>query len=274
MPEVSIRKRKATLFQMNNCLILGFGRSGTSMMGGLLEMSGYYTGDNSYQPRSSNPKGFFEDARINSINERIMEPFDGLEVPSGYSRSDKTYSPFKPRRGHRWLSYLPANLIIDNIDPLIATEIQAVLNVSGAFAYKDPRFTYTLPVWTNFLGADTRFIVMFRNPALTVKSVLLECATAEYLNDFYIDEALCYQLWSNSYRYIIENHLPVLKERILFVSYEQLIEDGDIRRLSEFLNTPVSRGFIEPLLNRSKSESACPANIDELYQTLVRLSEI
>ena len=58
---------------MNNCLILGFGRSGTSLLGGLLHHSGYFSGNHLHPARESNPKGFYEDVVINRINEHILE---------------------------------------------------------------------------------------------------------------------------------------------------------------------------------------------------------
>ena len=57
---------------MKNCLIMGSGRSGTSMIAGMLAKEDYFFGDNLYQARDPNPKGFFEDPEINDINETIL----------------------------------------------------------------------------------------------------------------------------------------------------------------------------------------------------------
>ena len=57
---------------MRNIIILGSGRSGTSMLAGCLSTSGYFMGDNLYKKRESNPKGFFENKEINTINEDIL----------------------------------------------------------------------------------------------------------------------------------------------------------------------------------------------------------
>jgi len=57
---------------MKNCIILGSGRSGTSMLAGCLAKSGYFMGDNLYPAREANPKGFFEDPEINAINEMLI----------------------------------------------------------------------------------------------------------------------------------------------------------------------------------------------------------
>ncbi|RME58681.1 sulfotransferase family protein, partial [Candidatus Parcubacteria bacterium] len=58
---------------MRNVLILGSGRSGTSMVAGTLAKAGYFMGTQFVPPRESNPKGFFEDHEINDINEAILK---------------------------------------------------------------------------------------------------------------------------------------------------------------------------------------------------------
>ena len=42
---------------MRNCLILGCGRSGTSMLAVSLASDGYYMGGKLYPERTANPKG-------------------------------------------------------------------------------------------------------------------------------------------------------------------------------------------------------------------------
>ena len=49
-------------------LILGSGRSGTSMLAGTLSAAGYYIGDCLIEANEANPKGFFEDYEVNAIN--------------------------------------------------------------------------------------------------------------------------------------------------------------------------------------------------------------
>ena len=57
---------------MHNVIILGSGRSGTSMIAGALTKAGYYIGDNPYPPRKTNPKGFFETREVNHVNEILL----------------------------------------------------------------------------------------------------------------------------------------------------------------------------------------------------------
>ena len=56
---------------MYNCLILGSGRSGTSMAAGVLAKSGYFMGRNLIPPRPANPKGFFESEQITDVKKRL-----------------------------------------------------------------------------------------------------------------------------------------------------------------------------------------------------------
>ena len=46
-----------------NCLILGSGRSGTSMAAGILARAGYFMGAELWPADIGNPKGYFEDPR-------------------------------------------------------------------------------------------------------------------------------------------------------------------------------------------------------------------
>ena len=58
---------------MKNCLILGSGRSGTSMLAGTLYREGLYIGDRVMPPTPGNPKGYFESFDIQDLNEDILK---------------------------------------------------------------------------------------------------------------------------------------------------------------------------------------------------------
>lgn len=257
---------------MNNCLILGFGRSGTSMVGGLLARSGYYTGENSYAPRHSNPLGFFEDARINGINERILEQFDQASPGEEAIVAEKSYSPFHPRYGHRWLSFVDPVMEINCNDPEIHTAIRSVVQTREPFAFKDPRFSYTLDVWRPFLSSGTKFICLFREPSKVVNSVLEECATADYLHELFIDKPLAYRLWVNCYQRILFHLYPVAGTDMIFLSYDDLLRKDHSGPLSEFLDARIRMDFIDRKLNRTQPDEACPGDVAQLYHELLNLS--
>src|SRR5215469_9078016 len=58
---------------LNNCLILGAGRSGTSLTALLLERAGYHVYKNTYLPDDGNPLGYFEDLDMISANEALLK---------------------------------------------------------------------------------------------------------------------------------------------------------------------------------------------------------
>jgi hypothetical protein len=113
---------------------------------------------------------------------------------------------------------------------------------------------------------------MFRNPAAVVSSVIHECNTVEYLSEFYIDEELAYQVWYNSYRHLLDSLTPGLRKKMLFVSYEDLIEGKCTEEICAFLDVPLKSDFIEPALNRSRPDTNYPLYVRQLYLELKDLS--
>ncbi len=256
---------------MKNCFILGFGRSGTSLMGGILHQSGYFLGDDLYPPRESNPKGFFENDVINGINERILAEYDHIKIRKTSEPITYNSSPYNPSYGQRWLTYIPTDVAIDCKNDSILSEIKHVLSFPN-FAYKDPRFNYTLPVWDRFLHADCVKICMFRDPGATVESVVKDWKTAIYMVDFYIDREIIYNLWYNSYQRVL-NYLASDKNgEIIFVHYEQLLSGLILPELSGKLGVKLDDRFISTELNRSHSVDSIPLHVQDLYESLCQLS--
>ena len=91
---------------MKNVLILGSGRSGTSMVAGTLSKAGYFMGERLYKPRESNPKGFFEDPEINGINEALIAKV----VPHRPPLIGKWLFHERPIEGQRWLAHVPLDI--------------------------------------------------------------------------------------------------------------------------------------------------------------------
>ncbi len=257
---------------MVNCLILGFGRSGTSLMGGILHQSGYYMGEGLYPPRHSNPKGFFECAFINGINERILRSYDYNLLNEISPNLGKIHSPYCPGEGHRWLTYLARDVQVMSTDRSVSEEILKAVSIPN-FAYKDPRFNYTLDVWLPFLKDDTVFICMFRDPAETVESVLTECATAEYLCDFAITHQLAEELWYNSYTRLLQKFDQISSRKYIFIHYKQLLSGSILEKLAELLGTKTNEHFIEKRLYRTKTTRQVRSETQEVYERLCSLAK-
>ena len=257
---------------MKNCIVTGFGRSGTSLMGGILHQAGYYMGEDLYPPRHSNPRGFFENALINGINERIMAPYDRVLREPQSDCFKKAWSPFKPNFGHRWLSWIEPETEITFNSEEIAADIRKAVSREG-FACKDPRFNYTLDSWKLYLPEDTVYICMFREPAVTIQSVLDECASADYLSDFHIDRELAEEMWINSYRSILSKAGKENFGNWIFVSYDQLLRGERMDELSELTGVGMSGDFVSRELNRTRNKFKADSRCLNLHYQLCDLAE-
>ena len=250
---------------------MGFGRSGTSLMGGILHQAGYYMGEGLYPARHSNPKGFFECALINGINERILEPYDYKNQNNDYPNLGKVFSPYNPGTGHRWLSYITEETRIGSHDSLVKQQIKESVSVLN-FAYKDPRFNYTLNIWMPFLKKDTVFLCIFRNPSDTIDSVIKECSTAEYLADFAINQKLTEILWQNSYSHLLRIVRQYPARKFVFIHYNQLLEGTVTDMLSSLLRTDINSHFADQSLNRTSSKYIVNRKTQKIYKHLCQLA--
>jgi hypothetical protein len=236
---------------MYNCLILGCGRSGTSLTAGLLNKTDYFFGPDPIEPNRANPKGFFEDHVVNDVNERIMQQrFGKLRRPALLSRWLRR-APY--RQGQFWLAVLdePVEWIPD---ATVRSKIIELVS-HGPYAYKDPRLSYTLNAWRPFLSR-CKLICVFRHPGVVASSIVKEVSTAPYCRNLSVnlDEAL--QIWRAMYRQILDFHCTDDSEW-LFIEYEQLIDGTALDAISKFLDAKVDNSFIDQRLNRSR-----PANIE------------
>lgn len=257
-----------------NCLILGCGRSGTSLAAGLLSKSGYFMGDTidaAGRPTLGNPKGQFEDAEVNKINEEILGP-------PVYAYRHSLYNQLvRPRRrgyvkvqyGQRWLAALPPSA------EMVATpelrERIAALTAREPYCFKDPRLSYTLGVWRPYLR-DAVFVCVFRHPAVTATSIVTECSKAAYLRNLPMDVRWAQTVWREMYTRILEVHLPAGGEWI-FAHYDQIMDGSKLSEIESALNVHVDRSFADPALKRSAASGDAPGGALAIYERLCALAE-
>ena len=251
---------------------MGFGRSGTSLMAGILHRSGYFVGDDLYPPRESNPMGFFENAFINGINEKILSTYDYVKINNKADSPEHESSPFNPLYGQRWLSYIEPASSITFADDGIRADIQQAVS-APLYAYKDPRFNYTLPVWEKFLPDEVVYICMFRQPGVTAESVLKDCKSADYLATFHVDRNLVFELWYNSYQRVLQYATNNRNRKLIFVHYGQLLNMEAFPAISEKLEAELDPGFISVELNRSRADADTPRYAQELYERLCVMAD-
>ncbi len=238
---------------MRDCLILGSGRSGTSMVTGTLARAGYFMGDDLYRPRAANPKGFFEGAEINGINEGLLAPV----VPPAQGLGEN----------QRWLAVLPEAVEVPG-DAVLDARIQRA-TARKPWCYKDPRFSHTLPAWRPHIG-DAGLVCVFRDPRLTAHSIAKEVRTAAYLDGLPFDEARALALWTATYRALVHRHRHV--GDWLFLHYDQVLTPDGTARLGTFLGAAPDPTFPDALLHRPPPDGALPAEAAALYAELCDLA--
>jgi hypothetical protein len=259
---------------MHNVIILGSGRSGTSMVAGTLAHAGYFMGENLHPARNANPKGFFEDVDVNAINEAILAEI--VPGPPSYPGPTwlrrwlrRIFHPGQPGHGQRWLARIPPGNHIP-APPGIEARIRR-LTERQPFCFKDPRFCYTLPIWRPWL-AETRFICVFRHPAASAASMLTETQHAPKLAGLKMNYANCLQVWYLMYRHVLDLHRQT--GEWLFIHYEQALTAPGLERIATFLEADVDGGFPDPGLQRSRANQApLPPEIAATYQELTLLAQ-
>lgn len=260
---------------MKNCLILGSGRSGTSMLGGIFHDAGYFLGDRLHKPRESNPKGFFEWYKINKINEELLTPYNRKNLFSHFTWTfHKKHTVSNPGNNQKWLMAIPTNTKISSSDSQLENEIQEVLK-REPFCYKDPRFSYTLPIWQDnimkYKTGETVFICIFREPDITVESILKECGSQEYLSSLHINRANAYRVWENMYSHILFNHTLWAKD-LLFVHYNQIFNGTAIPKLSDVLEADLKVDFVDASLKRTRPSGSIPEKAAQIYNALCQMA--
>lgn len=254
---------------MENLIILGSGRSGTSMFAGIMAMSGYNLGKNAdyLKTNRANPKGFFEDLEVNTINEDILRK-SLFEIPERFRRK---FFPFYTFYRARWLACFPLYYNF-RADESIRRRIKKVTEL-GPFCFKDPRFSYTLPVWEEHLGEQTKYLVVFREPSKTVQSIVRECRDNGALRKLKMNEKRAMKVWLYMYSHILKHYDSGDKEKWFFVHYDQAFDSEKMDQLKNFTKTALSLDFPEKQISRSvENDMKVGRKLYELYDRLNELA--
>ncbi len=250
---------------LENVIILGMARSGTSAAAGALITANpeYYSGGDFVPPRPSNPDGTFEPWSIRSINEDILAQV----VPELPPDAVADTSLEKPRQW-RWLAKIPVETPIpstQSIEDRIKEQTQKT-----PFCLKDPRFSYTLDVWRPHLKNPV-FVCMFRHPAEVAKSILRHNGEFELLKNFKITYEQALEVWALTYKHILEKHHPK-GGKWLFLHLDQLITDDGMDRLADATGAKVNRSLINAKRIRTKFVEKVPPHIQSIYDQLCTLA--
>jgi hypothetical protein len=249
---------------MRSCLILGSGRSGTSMVAGSLHGAGYFMGEHLWPGNEANPKGFFEDEAVNAINEELLARVTPRRPPAPLSMLYRS----RPRDRQRWLStvsvgieWRPGSGMFDRMRDVVRHE---------PFCLKDPRFSYTLPAWRPVLPDDVVFVCVFREPARTANSIVTECRTAPYLRSLRMTYERALEVWTSTYRHVLERQRQ--QGTWLFVHFDGFLDGTAIPAIEDVLGVGIDRGFADPGLKRSDVGGDVPEGTERVYRELCSLA--
>jgi hypothetical protein len=223
-------------------LVLGVGRSGTSLITGILGQVGFHVPQPEIRADETNPRGFGEPEWVVKFHTRLMEQ---LRV---------TVFDARPRAWE----------ITGRVtgEPAIQAELRdwlgMQLSVSDAVIVKDPRIGWFLPLWMGCageLGVPPSCLVTLRHPA-----EILASARAWY-GRWQTDGSRA-AAWLNV---MIEIERATRGRPRVYVRYEDLLSDwlGEVRRIGEQLDLPQLRRldqerlarvgeFVDPTLHRSR----------------------
>lgn len=244
---------KSYLQKSPDCIIVGAGRSGTSMLAGMLAHSGVNLGSDLHPANQWNPKGFFEDRGTTDINEQILQPYigEGNQVQQLARR-------LQP--GEAWLASFNSDFV-----PEVTPQIQSAIAMETAahpLYRKDPRFCFTLPAWRPHFGRDTVFICIFRNPLHTAYSV----RRFGQAYDLGISMEWALELWCDSYEIVLRRHST--QGRWIFVHYEQVLGGHSTRRLERALRIRLRPEFADATMQSPFAGGKLTPRAQSIYDEL------
>lgn len=129
-------------------VVVGFHRSGTSLLSQLLHRAGLFLGDELLGAMPSNPYGHFEDVEIVRLHEAILRDH-------GDTWHVTRPSAFHIRPEH-WAT--------------MQRHVQKRSAEHPIWGFKDPRVCFFLGAW-KYLMPGSRFVVVYRDPAESVYSL-------------------------------------------------------------------------------------------------------
>ncbi len=197
--------KKNQLFFSNNSIkqevfcTIGMHRSGTSLTQKILNIIGVPIGpeDKLHKPQKDNPKGFWEQSEIVSINDKILNLFDGSwDNP--------------PKFPDNWTKLEIINQLKLDAYNVIENNFKSY----KMWGFKDPRTSLTLPFWQEIIP-NMKYIICVRNP-LDVSLSLKK------RNNFSIEKGLA--LWNH---YTISAILNTANHQTIFMPYENIMSEPE-----------------------------------------------
>ncbi len=234
-------------------------RSGTSVIARGLEVCGVRLGNNLMPPDAGqNPKGFFEDLDICSLNEEMLTVL---------GRNWHDIVPIQPNEFERLYQ-------ADFFHRAVELLKKKSHNVP-VFGFKDPRIARLLPFWKRVFDEryNVSYVITLRNPFNVVNSL-------QKRNDFEREKS--YFLWLE---HVLSSFIYTENCNRIIIDYDDILNDAEneLRILAHKLNLtidPLALGtyiteFLDDNLRHSAGSSedllkdpACPSIVHGVYRLL------
>jgi hypothetical protein len=240
-------------------LVVGVGRSGTSLLSGILGQLGLHIPQPEVKADETNPRGFGEPRWVVDFHTRLLK---------------QRHVTVNDSRPAAWEATQRAGEA-----PAVHAELRdwlgGQLEQHGATVVKDPRTVWFLPLWRHVsseLGVPPAYVTMLRHPAETLASARKSYGTWQ-------TPASRAAAWLNV---SLETEHATRGERRAFVRYEDLLGDwrGQVGALGERLDLPLLRsidparaervdGFVDPGLHRNRvhwEDLDVPAHVRDMAE--------
>jgi hypothetical protein len=251
-------------------LVVGVGRSGTSLLAGILAQLGFHIPQPEVRANDTNPRGFGEPRWVVDFHADMLR---ALRVTVNDSRPQAWDITFKATENDETLSALRGWL---------AGELRS----GDAVVVKDPRTVWFLPLWikaASELGVEPAFITTLRSPPEVLRSAVKSYGTWQ-------SEASRAAAWLNM---ALETELVTRGYRRAVVRYDDLLADWrrELGRVGGRLELPLIAdisperaaavdGFVDADLHRNRvtwQELSVPPRVvdlaDRAWTGLLRLTE-
>jgi hypothetical protein len=244
----------------NLVLVVGVGRSGTSLLTGILGQVGFHVPQPEVEADDTNPRGFSEPRWVVDFHKRLLRA------------RRVTVNDARPQAFEKTGNAAADDDVYTELREWLGVQMQQADQV----VVKDPRTGWFLPLWTRAssdLGAEAGFVTMLRHPAEILASA------AKSYGDWQKPASRA-AAWINV---TLETERATRGGKRAFVRYEDLMADWprELRRMGELLEIPSLTGddlrtrfaqvdeFVDPALHRNRirwEELAVPARVRDMAE--------
>jgi hypothetical protein len=223
-------------------LVVGVGRSGTSLLAGILGQAGFHIPQPEVKADDTNPRGFGEPRWVVDFHTRLMR------------KARVTVFDARPAAWHGTATVAGEEGVCAELRDWVASQ----LSEADAVVVKDPRIGWFLPLWercSGALGVTPSFVTMLRHPGEILASARKSYGTWQ-------TDASRAAAWLNV---MLETEHATRGAARVFVRYEDLLGgwNGQITRIGDALDLPLIHAltpertaeideFVDPALHRNR----------------------